>query len=121
MKNALKWLTSLMIFVSLLSFKSVDVKFLPTALRITVIDELGNHVEGAKVTIFMTEEDYRSETNPVGESVLTNEKGVAKFSKLEPVAYYILAEKESKANHGAGVKTQALEEGKTNRVNTVIN
>ena len=102
------------------SFKTVDWKFLPTTLKVTVLDELGNPVVGAKVTLFLNEEDYRKEINPVTESKVTDEEGVVRFKKLEPVAYFVHAEFEKKTNVGAGVKTEALQEGKTNRVNTVI-
>ncbi|MFY0626969.1 MAG: carboxypeptidase regulatory-like domain-containing protein [Reichenbachiella sp.] len=120
MKNIFKLTFSMVLMFSLFSFKSVNMKFLPTKLKITVLDELGNQVEGAKVTLFKTEEDYRAETNPVGVPAITDEDGKAKIGDLEPIQYYVLAEKGKKANHGAGVKTQKLEEGKTNRINTVI-
>ncbi len=94
--------------------------FLPTTLKVTVINELGNPVKGAEVTLYLTEEDYRAETNPATETLITDESGVVRFKKLEPVEYYVHAVFEKKTNIGAGVKTEALLEGKTNRVNTVI-
>ena len=120
MKKALLLLSFLSIGIVFSSFKSSDWKFLPTTLKVTVLDELGNPVQGCKVTLYLTENDYREETNPVGEGMLTDEGGVVRFKKLEPVEYYVHAIYEKKTNIGAGVKTQTLQEGKTNRVNTVI-
>ncbi len=52
-----------------------------TSLTVTVRDELGNTVEGASVKLFLKEEDYTKEVNPLAEAT-TDKKGVAKFNKL---------------------------------------
>ncbi|WP_109831402.1 carboxypeptidase-like regulatory domain-containing protein [Reichenbachiella versicolor] len=106
-------------FLTLSSFRA-NIGLLPTSLKITVLNELGNPVESAKVTLYKTKEDYKAETNPVTETMLTDEKGIVKFKNLEPIPYYVLAELDKKSNIGAGVLTNTLLEGKTNKVNTII-
>ena len=94
-------------------------EFLPTKLRITVIDELGNIVEGATITLYKNEADYRSNENPI-QSLKTDKKGRATFTDLEPVSYFIDARKGDKNNDGKGAVTAPLLEGKINKINTVI-
>lgn len=108
-----------LIAITLFSFTSVNKDFLPTKLQVTVIDRLGNFVSGATVTIYTTEDDYRNNENPVAAAV-TDEKGRAVLTDLNPVSYFIDARKGDENNNGEGVKTAALEEGKKNKVNTVI-
>ncbi len=91
-----------------------------TSLKITVLDELGNIVEGASVQLFTTDEDYRSETSPVTEIGYTDKKGQVRFKELESKVYYVNVEKGDKNNIGAGVQTDKLIEGKLNKVNIVI-
>ncbi len=92
---------------------------LPTKLRVTVIDGLGNFVEGATVTIYESEDDYRGNNNPIA-TTLSDEKGRALFKEVNPVSYYIDARKGDLRNDAEGVKTAPLEEGKLNKVNTII-
>ena len=47
-------------------------------------------------------------------------KGIAKFNKLKPEAYFILARKADKDNAGGGEKIGKLEEGKFNKVTIII-
>ncbi|MGK7388706.1 MAG: carboxypeptidase regulatory-like domain-containing protein [Candidatus Cyclobacteriaceae bacterium M2_1C_046] len=91
-----------------------------TNLKITVLNELGNPVEGADVQLYGNEDDYRKEENPVTEIVLTDKKGTVKFKELEPKAYYVMAKKDDKNNWGAGEVTDKLEEGKLNKVTIII-
>ena len=90
-----------------------------TSLTVTVRDELGNTVEGASVKLFLKEEDYTKEVNPLGEAT-TDKKGIAKFNKLKPEAYFVLARKGDKDNANGGEKTGKLEEGKFNKVTIII-
>ncbi|MEO9964302.1 MAG: carboxypeptidase-like regulatory domain-containing protein [Reichenbachiella sp.] len=94
-------------------------QILPTSLKVSVLDELGNPVQDAEVSLFDNEEDYRAETNPLAQKV-TDKKGVAVFKKLDPVRYYILASFQDKNNIGSGVQTDSLVEGRINKVNTII-
>lgn len=107
------------ILLGVLAFNSPE-QILKTQLRLTILDELGNLVEGADVTLYNSDEDYRQEQNPVMEKQVTDSKGRVKFIGLEPKVYYVLAEKEDKDNAGAGVQTDTLQEGRINKVNIVI-
>ncbi len=98
---------------------SAQKKLLPTSLRITVIDGLGNYVEGATVKLFTSKEDYLNTKNEVA-TAQTNRKGQVTFKKLKPVPYFIDARTEDKNNDGEGVETQPLLEGRINKVNLVI-
>ena len=57
----MKSISTLLLFFVLTSFSSSDL--LPTSLKITIVDELGNVVKGADVTLYPTNKDYREETN----------------------------------------------------------
>ena len=110
---------STVLLVGLFSFSPAQPEFLPTKLRITVIDGLGNPAEGATVTIYLNEDDYRNSENPVAKAISDN-KGRVTFKDLKPVPYFIDARKGDMNNDFEGVRTAALEEGKLNKVNTVI-
>jgi protocatechuate 3,4-dioxygenase beta subunit len=94
-------------------------KILPTSLKITVVDELGNPAPGTEVKLYATEKDYMQSENAL-ENGITDSKGVVKFKKLKPEVYYIEARKGNKNNDGGGVATEPLQEGRVNKVNTVI-
>ncbi len=97
----------------------VEEQLLPTKLRITVINGLGNFVKGASVSIYDNEEDYRASENPIATG-LTDKKGRVTFKDLKPLSYYVEAKKDDQNNNGEGVLTSKLAEGKINKVNTVI-
>ncbi len=118
MKRSL-FLCLAVIVTGLFSFKNADSVALPTKLRITIIDGLGNITEGAKVAIFENEEDYRANENSVAEAV-SDSKGKVTFKDLKPISYYIYAYKGDMNNNGEGVVTAPLDEGRLNKVNTVI-
>ena len=105
--------------LGLLAFSGPD-QILKTQLRITILNELGNPVEGAEVTLYNSDEDYRKEQNPVLPTQTTDDKGRVKFSGLEPKAYFVHAEKGIQDNAGAGVQTDVLQEGRINKANIVI-
>ena len=110
---------ALILFVSMLSSFTAYPP-LPTNAKITIVDELGNMVEGATVTLYTSKEDYREEVNPV-QTGLTSAKGIVTFKKLDPKVYFIHAYKGDKNNNFAGVETNALTEGKMNKITIVIN
>ena len=114
-----KSILSTLIILMMIAFTSTNAEVLPTNLKITVIDELGNLVAGAEVKIYSSKEDYLNSTNPVA-SQKTSAKGVVKFKKLEPKVYFIEAVSGDKKNDGLGAATEALQEGRTNVVNVVI-
>ncbi len=90
-----------------------------TSLTVTVRDEVGNTVEGAKVQLFVKEEDFTKEVNAVEEAV-SDAKGIVKFKKLNPLAYFILVRKGDKDNTGGGERMGKLEDGKFNKITLVI-
>lgn len=102
------------LFVALASFQLIK-----TTLTVTVRDELGNTVEGAKVQLFENEADYTAEKNIVSEGV-TDKKGVLKLKELKAMAYYVIVRKEDKDNSGGGEQTGKLEANKINKVTIVI-
>ncbi|MEQ9303602.1 MAG: carboxypeptidase-like regulatory domain-containing protein, partial [Marinoscillum sp.] len=104
------FLVSALLLVGLFSFKSLDNQVLPTKLRITVIDGLGNPTEGAQVSIFDNEESYRASENPVA-TATSDSKGRVTFKELKPISYFIFAAKDDMNNNGEGVKTAPLDEG----------
>ena len=114
----MKYIALICILFTLSSFTTSSV--LPTNAKFTIVDELGNRVLGATVTLYLTKEDYREELNPVQTSI-TDDKGIVTFKKLEPKNYFVHAYKGDKNNNFAGVETDVLIEGKMNKITIVIN
>ncbi|MEM8894736.1 MAG: carboxypeptidase regulatory-like domain-containing protein [Bacteroidota bacterium] len=93
---------------------------LPTTLKVSVIDNLGNFVEGAEVILYASEDDYNSDKNPIAGPLKTDKKGRVTFKGLGSQSYFVDAKYDDKSNMGEGVKTAVLKEGRINKVNTVI-
>ncbi|HEY9117592.1 MAG TPA: carboxypeptidase-like regulatory domain-containing protein [Roseivirga sp.] len=91
-----------------------------TKLKITVVDELGNVIQDAKVTLYATEEAYTQEVNPVQEFQLTDKKGVVTFKGLNRKEYYVRVVKGELTNAGGGEIVSGLEPKKLNKANVVI-
>jgi len=91
-----------------------------TKLKITVLNELGNVVEGAKVTIYKSEADYNAEKNAVQEAQLTNNKGQVTFKKLDSIPYYVIVRKGEMDNSDGGEIVSKLQKKKLNKANIVI-
>lgn len=114
-------LALILIAISTTAFQpKPETKLLPTALKITVLDGLGNYVEGAEVTLYGNEEDFKNSENPVQETQLTDKKGRVTFKGLESKSYYVDVIKGEKTNYGAAQLTPKLEEGRFNKVNIII-
>ena len=103
-----------------LALPVADAQVLATRLQITVVDELGNRVEGAQVTLYANEDDYRNSRNPVQEAQKTDGKGRVTFSSLEPEVYYVNVEKGDKNNFDMATQTEKLTPRRTNQVTIVI-
>lgn len=101
-------------------FTQKNEQFLKTNLRITIQDDLGNVQEGATVTLYENEEDYRSGENQVAEPQVTDSKGRVTFKDLEDKIYFVNATKGEMNNNMLGVQTAKLEAGKLNKVAIVI-
>ena len=94
-------------------------QLIPTNLRITVLDELGNIVEGAVVTLYTSEDDYKKNENPAVDALTTDAKGRVTFKDLSGKKYWVNVEKGDKNNYGAGVEV-VIEPGKLNKSNIII-
>lgn len=102
------------------STNKADEDILKTSLQVFIRNEMGNLVEGAKVTLYKSEDDYNASTNPVQEAQLTDAKGRVIFRDLDAIIYFIHAEKDGKNNHGMGIQTETLQNGKVNKVTIMI-
>jgi hypothetical protein len=107
---------SLMLTIPFLSNSQI----FKTTLQITIRNELGNTEAGAKVTLYKTEEDYNANQNPAFEAKTTDAKGKVSFEGVEPIIYYVQAEKGERDNSGAGEKTPKLDDKKINKVTIII-
>lgn len=101
------------------AYTYADLNFLPTSLKVLVLDELGNPVEGAEVSLFKNQEDYRAGENLLVKKT-TDKDGEVVFKKLEVTSYFIHADYDGKTNVGGGVQTEKLVEGRINKVNTIV-
>ena len=52
-----------------------QIQIFNTKFKVTVLDELGNLVPDAEVTLYATLDDYKAEKNPVQKTMLTDSKG----------------------------------------------
>jgi len=95
-------------------------QFLKTRLQITVRNELGNVVEGAKIQLFATKADYDASKNAITETRLTNKKGEINFDELEKKVYFVNAEKGDANNFTGGVQTDTLKPNRINKVTIII-
>ena len=102
------------------SFHSLQAQLLNTKLQVTVLDDLGNLVEGASIRLFATEEDYTKEQNQVGKTLQTDNKGRASYDTLEPKVYYIIVEKGDMDNSDGGTKTESFTPKRINKVTIII-
>lgn len=114
MKTSIKLLFAISFLVMLSAFQIIK-----TQLAVTIRDEVGNTVEGVKVILYETEEDYNAEKNQVSEGV-TDAKGIVKLRELKATTYYVLARKDDKDNSGGGEQTGKLEPNRINKVTIVI-
>ena len=109
----------MMVFAFSVSTAFADMKLLPTSLKVLVLDELGNPLEGAEVSLFKSEEDYRASENLIAKKT-SDKDGKVTFKKLAVDVYFIHVDYEGKTNVGGGVQTEKLVEGRINKVNTVV-
>jgi hypothetical protein len=114
MKLALRTLFIVTFLIAVSAFQLIK-----TTLTITVRDELGNTVEGAKVQLFENEADYTAEKNIAAEGV-TDKKGILKLKELKAIQYYVIVRKDDKDNSGGGEQTGKLEAKKINKVTIII-
>ena len=117
----LLFILSIAIFIAGSAFQPLEVEqVLPTSLRVTVLDNLGNVVENAKVTLYGNSGDYENSENAVAGPSFSDNKGRVTFKSLEPKAYYVEVKKGEMSNYGEAEKTNVLSKGETNKVNIII-
>lgn len=116
-----KYLVILILSMAAFGLKQeANAQIFNTKLKITVVDELGNVMVGAKVTLYANATDYKNEKNPVQETLMTNKKGIVTFKGLEKTEYYVKVEKDDMTNAGGGEIISGLEPKKLNKSNVVI-
>lgn len=99
---------------------SAELQILPTGVRLTILNSLGNIVENAKVTLYNNWDDYENEENAVAGPAFTDKKGRVTFKNLEDKKYYVKAVSGDKSNYGEGEQTGRLIKGKINKFNIII-
>lgn len=93
----------------------------PTALEITVKDNLGNSVSGATVKLYSSLTDWTNGTNQLLTTQTTNASGVVKFSPLSSIKYYWSVTNGCKNNaYGSNTTTNVLTSNVTTSVTTII-
>lgn len=119
MKTIFTAIASSILFVGITMSMTFPSQLLKTKLHVTVRNELGNLVEGAKVQLFSSKQDYEATKNAIATRT-TNEKGIAVFTDLEEKFYFVNAEKGASNNFDAAAKTDTLRESRTNKVTIII-
>jgi hypothetical protein len=114
MKHSTRLLLALAFLVVTSSFQLIK-----TTLHLTVRDEVGNTVEGAKVQLFVNQDDYTAEKNVAAEGT-TDAKGILKLKELNAMSYFVIVRKDDKDNSGGGEQTGKLEAKRINKVTIVI-
>jgi PKD repeat protein len=93
----------------------------PTALEITVKDNLGNAVSGASVKLYGNLSDWTNGTNQLLTTLTTNASGVVRFSPLSAIKYFWLVSSGCRNNFlGGSTTTNTLTANVTNTVTTII-
>ncbi len=76
-------------------------------LTVLVLDNQGNRIEEATVTLYTSEEDYNQEVNPLLESLLTDDNGETSYFNLTNTSVYVDVSKDS-LNNAEGVRQAEL-------------
>ncbi|MCX2743443.1 carboxypeptidase-like regulatory domain-containing protein [Mangrovivirga sp. M17] len=124
MKNIL-----LIVFLATISFANfsftntadTEDQIFNTSLKLTVLDEMGNPVEGATVKVYENEEDYKASENHIKEVYKTDKKGRVTIKDLDADKYFVNVEKGDLNNYMTGNIVGPLENAKLNKANIIIN
>ena len=92
----------------------------PTALEITVVDNIGNPSIGASVRLYASQSDWSNGTNQVGITLYTSVSGRVRYSNLLPIQYYWFIENGCLNNSNGASTTSALMSNATTAVPTVL-
>jgi uncharacterized protein (DUF2141 family) len=107
------------VFIAALMSLSFVQQGLKTQLRVTVIDEIGNIVEGATVKVYESQTDYNDSKSVVFEQV-TDHKGRTRIVGLKDQVYFLEVVKDKKDNSLGAVQTAKLVKGRINKLNIII-
>ena len=112
----------LIVFILFLAGSAIaqDNKILSTKLQITILNNLGNPVMGAQVSIYESEDDYLGDKNVIGTVMAADKKGRVMFKDLKPIKYYIYARDGSMDNEDGNQHTEKLREGLKNKITVII-
>ncbi|MEM9896708.1 MAG: carboxypeptidase-like regulatory domain-containing protein [Bacteroidota bacterium] len=88
-------------------------------LEVTVVDDLGDVVEDAKVSIYKSKMMFDKGNAPIY-TEQTNKKGRVTFKNLAATEYYIAAIKGEKNNMGKSGRSGKLSKGKAKEINVMI-
>ena len=113
------WFLTLVLMGSMVLSAYMPCQLLKTKLHVTVRNELGNIVEGAKIQLFVNREDYDASKNQIDTKV-TDKKGIAVFSDLDEKVYFVNVEKGAANNFDAATQTDTLRANRTNKVTIII-
>ena len=92
-----------------------------TSMKLSIIDNHGNNVAGAKVSIYQSHSDWEHRTNQIGKTQVTNSQGNVVFDNLSPIKYFWFIEKGCKNNYNGPVTSQnPISEGHQNIINNII-
>jgi hypothetical protein len=95
-------------------------QIIKTSLQIIVRNELGNTESDVNVRLFKSKEDYDKLEHAATPVLKTDKNGKVTFKELEPIVYFINAEKGDHNNFGAGEQTAPLEANRINKITVVI-
>jgi len=118
--RAMKKYITLTILLTIFFLNASGQGFMKTSLEITIRDRLGNTVEGVKVKLYKTYEDFQSDIDFIQEPMETNAKGKVVFKDLETIPYYISAVKGDNNNYGDGEMVDTLIGNRKNKVTIII-
>lgn len=93
----------------------------PTSLELTIINNLGNPIQGANVKLYNSFDDWNLDKNQIGNTLTSDFMGKVKFSNLTPIKYFWLAEYDCQNNvNGAVTTTQPLSSNTNNTLSVVL-
>jgi hypothetical protein len=111
----------LFFFFALVCFSyRTPAQIIKTSLQITVRNDLGNLEPGVTIHLYKTKEDFEKVTNAAAGPLQTDKNGKLTFKELEPIEYFISAEKGDMNNSGGGEKTEKLDANRINKITIVV-
>ena len=126
MKNKLnKVLISFFLIVTIFGCKKEEtttpIILNSTSLELTIVNNLGNPIQGANVKLYNNFDDWNVGVNQIGSTLTSDFMGKVKFSNLMPLKYFWYAEYDCQNNvNGAVTTTQPLTANINNTLNIVL-